>query len=533
MRANLNSSQWLNLKLSDLPRLVLIALLYAFVAKLVLSLALENNNVTIFWMPGGLALAVLILWGEQYGVAVFVGALLAGFLVGDSWVVSGMLALGNTLETIFAYRLLQRLGNFDSGLSKTDDFWFLTGVAAICACISALIGVGTLYGAGYLEPKALLISLLRWWEADTLGIILGTPLVLVWQTWPKHWFTRSNILKTIGFFSLAFFTGYLVFLEGFSEQLQVIAKGYLIFLFVVWGALFYGRHGTLLIIAVTTFQGLSGAVLGKGYFKEDFQQTGLQNSWFFIFALTITGMILAIIVEQRKQAHEALQVKERLLSESQRIAEIGSWLWYCASGKLIWSEQIFRILDINACADELNMENFLLIVHAEDRARFQKWLDDCQALRHPVGIEFRIVRLDGEIRTVYGQGDMVLTADGRDQYAMGTMQDITARKKVEHALVKSEQLIEAIFENTQEGICVIDTETQKFLYFNPAFEEMLGFSAEALSTMQVADIHASEDLPYIQSQIERVIQEGRCLIAEMPVKPRMDRFYISIIAPGC
>lgn len=90
----------------DLFLLPLIALIYAVLAWLVLTFSIGKGNVTIFWLPGGFALATLLVKGIRFWPAVFLGALVAGINVGDGLGLSFLIAIGNTLETISCAWLL-------------------------------------------------------------------------------------------------------------------------------------------------------------------------------------------------------------------------------------------------------------------------------------------------------------------------------------------------------------------------------------------------------------------------------------------
>lgn len=287
-------------KLSDGPRMLGLAFVYSVLAKLVLTFSSANGNVTIFWIPGGLAVAALLIWGKRFWPAVFIGAVFAGIIVKDPLWVSLLLATGNTLETLAAVTMLQRITNFDLSLSKCQDFITVAWVGAISAIISALIGPFSLLASGYLTIETVGNNILHWWQADTLGILLGTPFVLAWRQWPFEWFKRQKILTTLVFFVLVFLTGQVVFLEWFHASLNQFAKLYWMFLLTIWGGWQFGRQGALLVIAATAVQALQGAVLGIGAFGSDIEETGLQNFWFFLLVLTLAGISLAISIDHLK-----------------------------------------------------------------------------------------------------------------------------------------------------------------------------------------------------------------------------------------
>ena len=299
-------------KRNDLARMAGLAIGYAFLARLVLTVSTANGNATIFWIPGGLALAALLVWGWKYWPAVFLGAFAAGVMVNDPPVVSFFLATGNTLETLFAVWLFHKLLGDKLNLNQPQDFFYLGLVAIASAVISALIGPFTLVIADYLSWQVAVSNMLHWWQADTLGILLGTPLFLIWRKFPHGWFSGKGLVETIALIILTLLIGQVVFLSWTPISGQM-ALGYWIFPFVVWGAVRRGQHGASLIVCITAVQALFGASQGKGLFAHDMAETGLQNFWFYMLILTFVGIALAIFVESRTRAKDALKDAETKL----------------------------------------------------------------------------------------------------------------------------------------------------------------------------------------------------------------------------
>jgi diguanylate cyclase (GGDEF)-like protein/PAS domain S-box-containing protein len=299
-------------KRNDLARMAGLAIGYAFLARLVLTVSTANGNATIFWIPGGLALAALLVWGWKYWPAVFLGAFAAGIMVNDPPGVSFFLATGNTLETLFAVWLFHKLLGDKLNLNQPQDFFYLGLVAIASAVISALIGPFTLVMADYLSWQVAVSNMLHWWQADTLGILLGTPLFLIWRKFPHGWFSGKGLVETVALIILTLLIGQVVFLNWTPISGQM-ALGYWIFPFVVWGAVRRGQHGASLIVCITAVQALFGASQGKGLFAHDMAETGLQNFWFYMLILTFVGIALAIFVESRTRAKDALKDAETKL----------------------------------------------------------------------------------------------------------------------------------------------------------------------------------------------------------------------------
>jgi PAS domain S-box-containing protein len=147
-----------------------------------------------------------------------------------------------------------------------------------------------------------------------------------------------------------------------------------------------------------------------------------------------------IDITQSKQTENDLVEQKRFLTDSQTIAKIGSWMLNIEIGKIIWSDETFRIYGLSPKTDsppELN--EFCDLLHVDDRIPMQDWLNDCLANRKPSGLEFRTIPIKGVSRWLYGNGVLEKNEKGELVRLIGTVQDITERKLIEDALLASEK----------------------------------------------------------------------------------------------
>ena len=298
---------------SDLARIAGLALTYALLAKVVLGLFSANGVTTLVWPPSGLALAALLIGGKKYWPGIFIGAIAGNLMAGSPVGISIFIALGNTLEGLTGAWLLTSFNHFDTRLTRLRDYLWLGIAGSISACVSAMIGVSTLLLALPLSQQTALVNLLQWWQGDTLGIFLVTPLILVWRQAPQGWFTHMRAVETIACFGLVLLVGQIVFLGGFQSYFGHSARGYWIFLFITWTAIRFGRHGVLLTVSIVSAQGLLGMTRGVGLFSDNLAMGGLINFWFYTLALTVVGITLALILEENRATKIRAEERERRL----------------------------------------------------------------------------------------------------------------------------------------------------------------------------------------------------------------------------
>jgi len=144
----------------------------------------------------------------------------------------------------------------------------------------------------------------------------------------------------------------------------------------------------------------------------------------------------SIDIEDRKQAEEQLRRNEFHLTEGQRLAHMGSWA-FDATGFSYWSSELFRIYGLDPSGKPPTVEEYLALVHAEDRAFIKQGL--AKMLDDHLAFDFtkRIVRADGEIRRIRCVG--IPVAQGRTfQGFLGTGMDVTEQQLLTEELERQQ-----------------------------------------------------------------------------------------------
>ena len=138
----------------------------------------------------------------------------------------------------------------------------------------------------------------------------------------------------------------------------------------------------------------------------------------------------------RAKAEEELRAKEYILSESQRIAQVGSWSWDLATGALTWTPETYRLHGVSPDTFVPSRETLLGLLHPDDRAAMQKWLSACLAGEEPSDLEFRATLPDGSVRNILGRGHLVQDAEKKPIRMDGIAQDITERRQAEERIAR-------------------------------------------------------------------------------------------------
>ncbi len=136
-------------------------------------------------------------------------------------------------------------------------------------------------------------------------------------------------------------------------------------------------------------------------------------------------------VEEHTRTEKLLRKREEQLAEAQAIAHLGSWDWTIESGELAWSKEMYRIFGLEPKDGPITYEMYLHGVHEDDRDRVGELIDGALRDGQAFAFEHRIVRPDGEQRTLQSQGRIDVGSDGKPVRMFGTGLDITDRKRAE------------------------------------------------------------------------------------------------------
>ncbi|MEK7783792.1 MAG: PAS domain S-box protein, partial [Chloroflexota bacterium] len=122
----------------------------------------------------------------------------------------------------------------------------------------------------------------------------------------------------------------------------------------------------------------------------------------------------------RKQAEEILQQSEARLSEAQRVAHVGSWELDLIENKLTWSDEIYRIFEIDPARFGASYEAFLEAVHSEDRAFVDEAYTSSVRNRVPYQIDHRLLMKDGRVKHVHERCETLYDPQGKPIRSTGT-----------------------------------------------------------------------------------------------------------------
>lgn len=234
---------------------------------------------------------------------------------------------------------------------------------------------------------------------------------------------------------------------------------------------------------------------------------------------SIAGILINIRdISERKKAEEALRTSEAHLEAAQEHALIGSWDLDPVSGLGFWSKQMFRLFDLEPAPKPPPFEEFVELVHPEDRGRVREHFEESLRTQMSRSVVYRTNPARCRHRFLETKTLSFRPGMGKQTTLAGTIQDVTERLESERSLRESEMRLREIFDNTSDAIFAVRVDGGgRFVYENINLAvTRLGLSPSAFrsGTRTPFDIFPSKEAGNLVAQYEECIRTRKLLEIE-------------------
>jgi len=493
-----------------LIQLGVVALAYTVTAWLGLHLSFTADKVTMVWPPTGVALAALVLGGPRMVPGVFAGALIAEVGIFSPHIALGI-AAGNTAAALAGFIML-RAFDFRGELDRPRDVFVLVFAGGFGGtAISATTGTAMLDASGRLGGTV--TTWLHWWIGDVMGVVLIAPLILTFVR------VRPNLLRS------RWHEGILVLGGTIVAGAAILAVGHpidylapLVFAAVpLVAAMRFEQPGAALASMLMAAVSIAAAI--KHPVSPELPvTTRLLVLQAFNGGMTLMGLVLAAVMRQRSVAEQALveaalrlteRVQERteLLSQSQRLARIGSFRWDAVTSTNIWSDELYRIHELEP-REFAPGPDYTEFIHPDDLEALHLSLQQMKETLEPYEFDYRIVLPSGTEKWILARGEPITDADGNFVGLQGTCQDITDRTLSEERfrLLVESAAFACVVVNADGCMVLVNDELASL--FGYTANELIGRPVEMLIPHDLRDQHARNRHVYAENAHSRPMGSG-------------------------
>ena len=229
-------------------------------------------------------------------------------------------------------------------------------------------------------------------------------------------------------------------------------------------------------------------------------------------------------ITAQKRTESALRAAESRLSLALEAGRIGTWEWSPAQGRLVWDDRQLELFGLTPDQFDGCVETFLKLVHPDDRERLRAETERQAGSYGRSRNEFRIVRPDGSIRWLMGDGLAVSGDDGLPVSFCGINYDVTDRKQVELELSEARDRAEAANRAKSTFLATMSHEIRTPMNGVLGMADLLlytGLTDEQKGLVETLR-SAGQALLRVLNQILDLskIESGRMDLAEAPFSPR-------------
>lgn len=383
---------------------------------------------------------------------------------------AALLTLADTVEILIAGLCLSYFFDGVPRLNSVKALAKFSLFAVILApAVGALVGALAVPGSYWANWRTSFFS-------EALGFLTLMPAILSWvsKSSPGNHKSRAYYLEGATLIAGLLLFGYVMFVaSGNTSPPEVF---YFLVPFMLWSALRFGSTGVSTSVILIAFLSIWGAIHGRGPFTETQHSNNLLPLQPFLFFAAAPFMVLAVLVEERKAATDELGESEGKFRSVFRDAAIGMAI-VAPEGHFLAGNEAFSKY-VGYTEEELLGKTVQSITHPDDWPMLSQRLNEALADGASIRcLEKRCLHKNGKVRWGECSASLIRDLDGKPQYFIAEVMDITDRKRTEQTLRESEQRFRRVADSAPVLIWMSGTE-KLCTFFNQGWLNFTGRTLE-------------------------------------------------------
>jgi signal transduction histidine kinase/CheY-like chemotaxis protein len=277
---------------------------------------LVHPSASPVWMPTGIAMAALLLYGFRLAPAVLVGAFLVNLSTAGSILSSLGVAGGNTLEALVGVWLVRRFAGGRNAFASSTGLLKFAGLAAgLATAVSATIGVASLTLGGLARAENWGDIWITWWLGNAAGAMLMTPLIVLWVMRQDQQWSRQEVRETVLLWVATGTIGAAIFLH---PTLSRIPLAFVCFAPLVGGALRLGPRELSAAVGLLAVIATAATAMGHGPLLLATPNESLLVLQAFLIIVALTALPLSALTVERRSLLERERAARALADAASR-----------------------------------------------------------------------------------------------------------------------------------------------------------------------------------------------------------------------
>ncbi len=476
-----------------LLQLLLVACACFLTGWLGLHVPFTGTHTPLVWLPAGIAVAALIMYGRYVWPGIFLGVLPVYLMAGFGWMPALQVATSATLAPVVCVAALLRW-KFHADFGRTRDVAVFVLASMVGMLVSSASGVLIRKLSGVLPTSDLIASWFSWWMGDVLGVLLVAPVLL---TINLDNLRRLSRLRYELMFWLAFAlpVGAFAFMQNSGGQGQTLPLAFVALLLLVWAALSFGVTGSGLAGLGFSLLALYGTATQHGTFYFPDPYISLFLLWAFMICTVLTGLLITALQTERIRSEKSLRENQRQMRE---LAQSRQAILDGTTFAIISTDPQGIVRNFNAGAErmlgytaaEMVDKKSPLILHDRNEiirraAKLSKELGKpvvpgfetlVAKVRHkhtPDEFEWTYIKKDGTRFPVLLSVSALVNSKNELTGYMGIGIDRTEYRRQENLIRDSEELFRVLYESSTEAHMLV-TKDKGFMGANQAAVKLFG-----------------------------------------------------------
>ncbi|AMA08619.1 sensor domain-containing diguanylate cyclase [Picosynechococcus sp. PCC 73109] len=288
---------------------ICLAIAYAWTAEISLVFTTLPGTVASVWLPSGLTLGLILLFGNKILPSIALGSLwVISFdlierdpnisIQAFFWVNFGCIA-GNLVQPLLARFILKKYSQSRHFFNQVRGVLTYITAATLSPMASAFIGVTSIVFAERMEWGQYGLNWFTWWLASTLAHLIFTPVILL----GKDFFSRKipyHVIEMLLILAVFISVSWSIFIQSYPVA-------YLLLLILNWTVFRYGAFVSSLLVSIVSILAIYTTAHGLGVFVLESQNQSLLFLQSFMGVFALSSLLLSAVVEERSRAQASLK----------------------------------------------------------------------------------------------------------------------------------------------------------------------------------------------------------------------------------